>query len=864
MGVSTDKATVRDTAPRKKIREAIRSCDTCRSRKGDGATQPDRICTLCVEAAVQCTYLRGSVGRIEPPKAYVAALETRLKRAETWLQQLLPGVDLDTRLDQLDDNDLVQPIGILEALSKPLTFSLDWPHTAPGIGDQDLDDSDDEHGIFAPLAEPPKVDILQKSFMGKSSDLTLISKALDASIGAGQVEDILSTACWVRQPFWTVPRHEGRDEVASLTGPFNATLPPTDLLITLIESYFSNCNIYILLLHKGLFLEQLMSGLHKVDRHFHALVLLVCALGSRWVHDMRVRTDPEISRSAGWAYFEAAEPMLRVKLWNHGRLFDLQAKLLAVFFLWGSSTPSAGWITLGVAISMVLEVGAHRKKLYRDRPTLVDQLWKRGFWLAYWADRDMSASLGRPCMIPEESFDVDLPLDVDDDCWALHDAANDFPLKHPQPSGRPSLMSYGLANAKLVPITSFAMRTLYSIKHQKAKMGPARQNWERQMLTTLDAQLTSWRTTAIPQHLHWDPDGENPVFFRQSVILWTGYHLLRIFLHCQFIEIPSQARATPAPPNLGSKLAARHKNSNRRTVRRTAKRGSNAVPSDFSLSPGDELSQPILSRDICADAARQNLQIIAAYMRRIPPPHDLIVDHISHTAYMSAVILLLVAWTADPDEAATDMQEQLTRQVNQSLAILKQCERFWQPAGKYRDVLSELVDSGLESVIPEGQPTVVEPRGSPKQYRLLRSLIPHHKYEVDEETGPTVINPLDPRLPSHISELSNPSTLNNPTPLQTFGISGEGPVEANFHGLDDVQAGVAAGEEISLDAQLAALTALNPYDTPIVESEPSSLFSSWLGISPYGQDDLLLSISQDQPQVDSDLFGQLRGEWTMF
>jgi len=74
-----------------------------------------------------------------------------------------------------------------------------------------------------------------------------------------------------------------------------------------------------------------------------------------------------------------------------------------VFFRWGSSILSAAWTALGVNISFALQCGAHRKKFYQERPNLNDELWKRAFWTLYWIDRDMSATLGRPCMIQDES-----------------------------------------------------------------------------------------------------------------------------------------------------------------------------------------------------------------------------------------------------------------------------------------------------------------------------------------------------------------------------------------------------------------------------------------------------------------------------
>ena len=66
----------------------------------------------------------------------------------------------------------------------------------------------------------------------------------------------------------------------------------------------------------------------------------------------------------------------------------------------------------------------------------------------------------------DESFDVDLPLEVDDDCWDISSPTarqNFYPLMHAQPEGKPSEMEYFVSLTKLRQIQAFAMRTIVSI-----------------------------------------------------------------------------------------------------------------------------------------------------------------------------------------------------------------------------------------------------------------------------------------------------------------------------------------------------------------------------------------------------------------
>jgi hypothetical protein len=50
-------------------------------------------------------------------------------------------------------------------------------------------------------------------------------------------------------------------------------------------------------------------------------------------------------------------------------------------FLQGSATLwQACWSIVGIGIRFALDIGAHRKKMYSERPTVEDELWRRAFW----------------------------------------------------------------------------------------------------------------------------------------------------------------------------------------------------------------------------------------------------------------------------------------------------------------------------------------------------------------------------------------------------------------------------------------------------------------------------------------------------
>ena len=74
-------------------------------------------------------------------------------------------------------------------------------------------------------------------------------------------------------------------------GPF--IFPEQDLMDDLIRIYFFDVHMFAPVLHRPSFEADVKSGLHLRSRDFAGLVLLVCALASRFSHDRRVLVDGE-------------------------------------------------------------------------------------------------------------------------------------------------------------------------------------------------------------------------------------------------------------------------------------------------------------------------------------------------------------------------------------------------------------------------------------------------------------------------------------------------------------------------------------------------------------------------------------------
>jgi hypothetical protein len=95
-------------------------------------------------------------------------------------------------------------------------------------------------------------------------------------------------------------------------------------MVDLIELYFTESNRYLPLLHRPTFQKSFDDGLHKRDDGFGAVVLLVCAIASRFSNDPRVFIEESNSnRSCGWKWFNQVRVM-RTDLLLPPSLYDIQ------------------------------------------------------------------------------------------------------------------------------------------------------------------------------------------------------------------------------------------------------------------------------------------------------------------------------------------------------------------------------------------------------------------------------------------------------------------------------------------------------------------------------------------------------------
>ncbi|KAF8315656.1 hypothetical protein DL93DRAFT_846798 [Clavulina sp. PMI_390] len=625
------------SASASKKRRIQRACDICRRKKiRCDATQKlskGSRCSNCVTSGSKCTFSNESTKR-GPSQIYVDRLEHKLANMERLLRKLALRVDIEAELAQhasefppflsghsLDSaaertatsSNSSGSLGVLTARrhNHPVT-ALD--HDEAEYDSTDGDDEDEEPLPQRITKTFEEFNIIETPtcFHGKSSGLGLFRAATILKKEQG-IEPAPNRGAG------TQDNSEWERRLLAVPPPTSFTFPPDDLIRILFDLFFLHFTPFLPVIHRPTFEAQFSSGRHLRDTSFAKCVLLVCAIGSRYCDDPRVYIEDIGPKSAGWPYFiQVGDP--KPPAYTPATLHDIQCHVMLSYFLQTTCAVGSAWSVAGYGIRLAQERGMHRRKSGKGPISLYDEQEKRAFWCLIAIDRYMSSSIGRPLACQDEDFDLDFPIEVDDEYWSVPEEGAPIPTPH-QPTGVPSKISAFVAALKLYQIMALAVRTIYAINKSKALLGFAGEKWEQQIVSELDSRMNKW-IDAVPAHLKWDPNRQDEVHFTQSVNLYAVYYFLQIFIHRPFFY-----------PD----------------------KGSNA------------LSFPSLS--IATNAARSCSHLVEALQARgiqgtIP---------VSDSSINSGVVLLMAVWGARKTGVSVDSQSAM-RDVSQCISYLKWCE----------------------------------------------------------------------------------------------------------------------------------------------------------------------------------------------
>ncbi|KAH7089354.1 fungal-specific transcription factor domain-containing protein [Auriculariales sp. MPI-PUGE-AT-0066] len=492
------------------VREMSRPCDLCRrgKRRCDGPEQADRACSRCKQMSKVCSYVDPAEHNRAARHAYITALESRLETVEALLQRHVP------------DAVLMHELGILAM------------NTTPASAHQ--------HGTYGGEVVPEAI----SSFRALEPwDEAIALSHQHPGHDSLDRQALLHSAQQKRRPeFWCTLNYEFRGERLE-DRDLDLVLPPPDRLASLTQAYFDHWNPNFPIFHRALFEQQLLNNKSAPDKKFTVAVLLACALGESRLTNYTDHTERG-QQPSGWDFFLHVEPFLRVPTPAHPQLLDLQIFFLATLYTAFIQHNFVAWTLFGTAIRLAYLADAHRRDKYnRQQPNLLDELWKRTFWVLVVVDRMGASFYGRPLMMKDESFNLDLPLEVDDTCWDI--GAPGFPLRN-TPVTKQGSISFFVWHIQLVLILGVSIQTIYSINRSRLLMGFVGSDWEQRITSKIDLMLNAWAED-VPVHLRWDLNATDLPRFCQSSFLEARYHTLRISAHNPFMRTTARDFAYAAP-----------------------------------------------------------------------------------------------------------------------------------------------------------------------------------------------------------------------------------------------------------------------------------------------------------------------------
>ncbi|KAJ3781179.1 fungal-specific transcription factor domain-containing protein [Lentinula aff. detonsa] len=648
-----------------KKRRIQNACLRCRQRKGDSGLMPNKICSGCINAGVDCAHnnLNKRRGPKRVPKDAVmksfeatqAMVSVILAEPDTYvipegldrIRTLIIDIsryayflqkELGLRGQQSSSvkADLSStastagpPVSLTSSATSPPTPEA-YPN--PYFGGHSSEDAHDAN-IISERLEQLTLGQQSPRHYGPSSNFLLVQTLLDfKQETTGRKQDIHQN---LRRPeFWCIlPWQEKlQDNTASML-----TFPEDDLLHNLIDDYFVHSEPYMPLLHRSTFEKSVAEDLHLRDVGFGQVVLAVCAVASRYGLDPRNMPEGTKSEhSLGWRWYSQISLNMSSFL-EVPRLYDLQLCILMMMYLQASSISESSWIILGVAMRLAQAMGLHRRQPDQPR-TIRRELWIRAFWVIIIYDTYASMFLGRPRATTMDDFDVELPMDCDQEFWDNATSEGDVLVQSP-PNKR-SRTTFWIHFIKLMEIAGLTHKLIYPIRRaaQSRVLGVDGVLSNRKAVMELDSALNAW-ASSVPHHVQWDPKQADPILLLQSAMLYSSYHWVQV--HKKFIPGPNQEAVLNGLPSLA----------------------------------------------ICANAARSCIRIAEACRTPHAPPVTL------PSVFISAIILLINFWRIKRSNTLLNSGTEM-REVCKCFELLKPLEKRFQGAGRMIDILNGIISIG--------------------------------------------------------------------------------------------------------------------------------------------------------------------------
>ncbi|GJJ74772.1 hypothetical protein EMPS_07130 [Entomortierella parvispora] len=268
-------------------------------------------------------------------------------------------------------------------------------------------------------------------------------------------------------------------------------LPPKAEIDMLLNLYFRYMYPFSPLFVRQNFMEKHRAGRPSLS---HILLLNAMFCNACWFSD-----DPEIKLQST-KYFSRAKIILD-ETYHVSQLSTIQALLMMSHYQHAVGNYSGGWLYHGMGIRIAHDVGLHRQDVDMQIDPEEAEVRKRVWWSLYMADRLGAGISGRPMVINETDYNVQMP----NEDWISECGADDK-IEHPfEPE---KIISCRLLwSVKLFMLMGQVLKSMHCIEAEIN--GAFLADISRTHLPQLHNSLTSW-FLSLPNELMYTPYTMSP------------------------------------------------------------------------------------------------------------------------------------------------------------------------------------------------------------------------------------------------------------------------------------------------------------------------------------------------------------------
>ena len=222
----------------------------------------------------------------------------------------------------------------------------------------------------------------------------------------------------------------------------------------------------------------------------------------------------------GWVWYSAADELIgRSKFNGQGDLSLIQFLILEAFYLTHEDKPNAAYNISGLACRLCFQFGLHQQSRWEEsNDSYQAHMKQRILWTAYFVDRRIALSCGRPYGMNDRDIEVDFPAWISD-----HEIRPDQPL----PPGQNLQDSFMMYLSCMVTFARFGGE----VWDHMFSAGASKSIPSAEMIAVLDAKIKHWVENGLPTIPLLPPSGQ-PLrrHLRQNILVRTRVSHLRLLL----------------------------------------------------------------------------------------------------------------------------------------------------------------------------------------------------------------------------------------------------------------------------------------------------------------------------------------------